>query len=243
LQTGQGSTLETLRAIQQFFVRHAVRLGDVVKSGSLRQLDRAVADLAKHVTAQAGTTAGVKGATEQAKALRAELTEKHMLPIARIAAVDLPRTPALSKLRMPKGNLTVEKLAGAANGMAQQAAPYAQTFIDAGLPPDFLDQLQAAANAAASFGAQRKGSAGAGKAATKGIKDSISAGVRVISAVDGLVRKALDAGVPSDVIIRTEWDSVKKVRKTATRSTTAPEPLPIPPEPAAQTQPSTGAQA
>jgi hypothetical protein len=48
--------------------------------------------------------------------------------------------------------------------------------------------------------------------------------------VDSLVRKELEAGVPTDALILTEWASVKKTRKTATRPVTLPAPVPIPPE-------------
>lgn len=228
MKTHQGITLETLRAIQLFLDKYAARLGDVVKSGSRRQLDQAIADLAALALAQA-TNATAASGVEKAREVRRALVEKHMLPIARIAAVDLPRTPELAGLVVPKGNPTVEKLVVAANKMKQQAAPFAQIFIDAGMPADFLAELDAAANALAIYAAERKGSGAVGKSATQGIKDVISRGTRVITAIDGLVRKTLDPHMPADQIIRTEWKSVKRVRRTASRSAALAEPVPIPP--------------
>lgn len=228
MQTQQGITLETLRAIQLFLDKHAERLGDVQKSGSRRQLDQAVLDLANLATSQA-TNATASSGVEKAKQLRTRLIEQHMLPIARIAAVDLPRTPELGKLVVPRGSPTPERLVQAAHTMRKIATPFAQIFIDAGMPPDFLAELDDAAEAFAKFSAQRKGSVGVGKAATKGIRDTISRGSRVITALDGLMRKALDPHAPEDKLIRTEWLSVKKVRKAASRSAMPLEPVPIPP--------------
>ena len=228
MKTHQGITLETLRAIQIFLDKHAPRLGDVGKSGSRRQLDQVVEDLTAQALAQGTNATAVRG-VEKGRQLRNNLIEKHMLPIARIAAVDLPRTPELAKLVVPKGAPTPEKLVAAARAMKAQATPHAQTFIDAGMPADFLAELDAAATALAMYAAGRKTSVGAGKSATQGIKDVISRGTRVITAIDGLVRKALDPHDPGDQIIRTEWKSVKKVRRTATRSAVPAEPVPIPP--------------
>jgi hypothetical protein len=228
LKTHQGITLETLRAIQIFLDKHASRLGNVGKSGSRRQLDQVVNDLTAQALAQGTNTRGASS-VEKARQLRIDLIEKHMLPIARIAAVDLPRTPELAGLVVPRGTPTPEKLVAAANAMKAQATPYAQTFIDAGMPADFLAELEAAATAFAMYSAGRKTSIGVGKSATKGITAAISRGTRVITAIDGLVRKALDPHEPADQIIRTEWKSVKKVRKTATRSAVPAEPVPIPP--------------
>jgi hypothetical protein len=241
LQTQQGITLETLRAIQCFLDKYAGRLADVVRSGSRRQLDQAVTDLADLATSQA-TNATAASGVEKSRQIRTNLIEKHMLPIARIAAVDLPRTPELAKLLIPRGSPTAEKLVQAAHAMRKTATPFAQTFIEAGMPPAFLDELEDAANALAAFSAQRKGSVGVGKAATRGIKDTISRGSRVITAIDGLVRKVLDPNDPNDQRIRTEWASVKKVRRAASRAATPLEPVPIPPAPGASA-PATGGEA
>jgi hypothetical protein len=229
LQTSQGITLETLRAVLIFLDRHAVRLSPVAKSGSRRQLDQLVADLDDLAIRQATNATVVSGAA-QAKALRQDLIEKHMRPIAQIASVDLPRTPEIAKLAVPKGNPTPEKLMKAADQMRELAAPYAQTFIDAGLPATFLADLNAAAKALIMFSAERKSSVGTGVSATTGIKAASSRASRVIKALDGLVVKELDRRSPEDQRILTEWRSVKRVRKTASRSA-AVEPLPIPPAP------------
>ena len=227
MQTSQGITLETLRAIVLYIDKHAERLSLVVKSGSRRQLDQLVAEL-DGLALRQSTNATILSGAEKAKELRQDLVEKHMRPIVQIASVDLPRTPELARLKVPKGNPTPEKLVKAADQFREIAAPHAKTFIEAGLPENFLQELDAAAKAFMEFTARRKSSVGAGVAATTGIKDTISRASRVIKALDSLVLKQLDRRSPDDQLLRTEWRSVKKVRKTASRSATA-EPLPIPP--------------
>jgi hypothetical protein len=238
LQTFQGVTLETLRAIVFFIDKYADRLGPVVKSGSRRQMDQLITELDELAIRQA-TNATVLSGAEKAKELRQDLVEKHMKPIVQIASVDLPRTPELAKLRVPKGSPTPEKLVKAAEQMRELAAPHAQTFIDAGLPETFLADLTAAAAAFMIFSAKRKGSAGTGKAATSGIKEGISRATRIVKALDGLVLKQLDRRSPDDQLLRAEWAFVKKVRKTASRPGSV-DPLPIPPAEGSVAQASAG---
>jgi hypothetical protein len=233
MQTVQGIMSGVLRAVQQFLDKYTDRLGDVVKSGSRRQLDQAMADLENLASSQASSLSAGKGGTQKAKVLRTELVKKHIVPIARIAAVNIPVTPELAaKFTLPKGNPTAEKLVSFAHGMATSAEPFAATFIAAGMPADFIAQLRAATDAVADYGAKRKGNTSVGEAATKGIRQSLAAGTRVLGAIDGLVVKALDAGVASDAVILAEWAAVKKVRKMAVRPIIPPAPIPIPPAPA-----------
>jgi hypothetical protein len=219
--------LEKLRAAQLFLDKYASRLGALVESGTRRQLDQAVVDLETLAESQA-TSENTTSRAPKARELRHDLIERHMLPILRLASVNLPRTPELAKLAVPKGTPTPERLVLAARVMGQAVAPFAQTFIDAGMPPTFLQELEAAADAVASFAAERKRSIGVGKAATEGIRATISRGGRVITAIEALIRKVLDRRSPDDKIIRDEWDSVKKARKTGGRSAPS-EPVPIPP--------------
>jgi hypothetical protein len=233
LETLQGIMLEKLRAVQLFLEKYITRLVNVGNSGSRRQLDQAVADLENLAESQA-TSENTTSRAPKARELRHDLIEKHMLPILRLASVNLPRTPELAKLAIPKGTPTPERLVLAAKVMGQVVTPFAQTFIDAGLPPTFLEELDAAANAVANFAADRKRSIGVGKAATEGIRATLSRAGRVITALEALIRKDLDSRNPADKIIRDEWNSVSKARKTGVRSAAA-EPVPIPP--AAQAEP------
>jgi hypothetical protein len=48
---------------------------------------------------------------------------------------------------MPRGRPTTERLAAAANGMAKAAVPFSPVFVSAGLPQDFVAQLNTATDA------------------------------------------------------------------------------------------------
>jgi hypothetical protein len=228
MQTQQGTSLERLRAARLFLDKYPERLGDVVKSGSRRQLDQAIADLESLALSQATGGTVVSGKQKTAE-LREELVVKHMLPISRIAAVDIPARPELADLKMPRGKPTPEKLVAAARAMAARAASFANIFMDAGLPSTFLEALVDAAAALAFLAAKRKYNGASGATATKGIRDAVSRGSRVMTALDGLMLKALDRRSNGDRLILSEWKSVKRVRKIATRSSALLEPVPIPP--------------
>jgi hypothetical protein len=217
-----------LRAARQFLDKYTERLDGVVKSGSRRQLDKAISDLEGLALSQATGGTMVSG-KEKIAQLRAELVEKHMVPIARIASVDLPAKPELAPLKLLPGKPTPEKLVAAARAMGATAEPFAQIFIDAGMPTTFLDELETSAATLADFAARRKGKRAEGIQATKGIRATVSQGARIMSALDGLVGKSLDRRSAADKLILTEWKSVKRVRKVATRSPASLEPVPIPP--------------
>lgn len=236
MQTTQGSVLDTLRAIQQFLDDNAAKLGNVVQSGTRRQLNQVVAQLAAFAATQSGKKTA--GDVAHAKALRVALVDDHMTVIARIAAVDLPQTPQLQNLRMPKGKLTLAKLVAYAHAMANTATPHSDIFVAAGMSPDFLAQLNAAADAVETFDSQRKQLRAGSTAATGGIKTSLSAASRIVSVIDGMVKTALKG----DTTLLTFWSSVKKARKAVSRPASPPAPLTIPgtPEASPAVPPTTG---
>jgi hypothetical protein len=75
---------------------------------------------------------------------------------------------------MPREKPTVEKLAAAASGMAKTAAPYAEVFISAGPPQDFIAQLTAATDAMAGAISERTSSPGRRRGPTVGLKEGLS---------------------------------------------------------------------
>ena len=60
METLQGSTLQSLVAVQSFLDTHQDKLGSVAISGSRRKLDDLVAQLANHATVQQGSTFAVR---------------------------------------------------------------------------------------------------------------------------------------------------------------------------------------
>jgi hypothetical protein len=146
MRTTQGTVFQSLRAIKGFLDEHADKLTSVLASGAYKRLEDIINSLDTHAADQTGSFIEGQSLTQRQRNLRTVLRRDHMAAIARIARADLPSTPEFRPLRMPRGRITPEKLAAAASGMAQVAARYTDTFTAAGLPADFVAQLNTAAD-------------------------------------------------------------------------------------------------
>lgn len=222
----QTTMLQSLRAAEAFVDDHADKLGGVVQTGAKQRLAAAIAALDDHVAMQAGGVIEAKGLTRKQRALRVALLRDHMTSIARIARADLPHTPELAALRMPKGHPSVERLAQAATGMAQAVEPHAAVFTAAGMQPDFIAQLtQAADELLASIG-ERTQSKSRSRGATAGLKATLSEGRKVVWVLDSFVRTALK----DDAALLAEWESTIHVPQRGGRSegSTTPSVSPAP---------------
>jgi hypothetical protein len=214
MQTTQGSMLQSLRAVQAFLDQNAEPLASVVKTGARQQLADAIAVLSGHASDQTGSNLASQGATLKQRALREALLRDHMAPISRIARADLPVTPEVEPLRMPKGKPTVERLAAAAHGMAKAATRFTEVFVAAGLPLDFVAQLNAATDAMLATGTERMQRRGLRSGATQGLRQKLSAGRRIVHVLDAFVKSALK----DDPSLLANWNVVKRVQKTTGRA-------------------------
>jgi hypothetical protein len=224
MRTVQGTTLQSLRAAKGFLVEHADKLPGLQETGASKRLDDAIAALDDHASNQSGSFIDSQLLTERQRNLRLVLRRDHMAPISRIARADLPNTPEFRPLRMPRGKITPEKLAAAATGMAQIAGRYTDTFTAAGLPANFVEQINTAADDMLSALANRTRSRGRRRGATSGLKEKLSEGRRVIGILDSFVQKALQSN-PS---LLADWNLVARVPKTAVRSSATDPALPAP---------------
>jgi hypothetical protein len=240
MQTTQGNVLRSLRNVQSFLDEHADKLAGVIKTGTRQRLDDIIVALSAYLSDQTGGLLAAKGSTQKQHALRQALLRDHMAPINRIAKVELPHTPELTPLLMPKGKPTLEKLAAAAYGMAETAAPHAAVFTGAGLPDDFITQLTGAANAMIASLGERSASRGKRRGATSGLKADLTAGRKIVHVLDTFVRSALK----DDPALLANWNLVKRVEKVpgraagtvASPATTPTPPVPVPtPAPAVPT--------
>jgi len=226
MRTTQGSMLASLRAVKNFIDTNAAVLGSVVNTGARKRLDDAIAALSEHVATQTGSNLAAQGATQQQYALRKVLLRDHMAPIARIARADLPVSPAIEPMRMPKGRPTIERLAAAAYGMAKAAAPFTDTFVAAGLSEDFVKQLTDATDAMLATLGSRTQSRGLRGGATEGLKTRLTDGRRVVGVLDAFVKTALK----DDPALLANWNIVKRVQKVAAGPTPlGPDPAPVAP--------------
>jgi hypothetical protein len=236
MQTAQGSMLVSLRGVEAFLEQNAAALADVVNTGARKKLTDAIAALSTYTSDQTGNVLVSKGSTKNQRSLRQALMRDHMAPIARIAKGELPQTPQIEPLRMPRGRPTSPKLAAAADGMAKAAAPYASVFTDAGRPVDFIARLNKATEALLVSLGEHANLRGNRKVATAGVKAKLSAGRHSVRVIDAYVQSALK----DDPILLAGWNSVRRVQLTGLRSqgspAVAPAPSPVPaPAPASTT--------
>lgn len=222
MQTVQGNLLQSLRAVEEFLDVNAATLDGVVKTGTRQKLGETIAALEMYVAEQAGSSLASQGATQQNRALRLTLVRDHMAPIARLVEADLPPAHQVDALRMPQQSWSIERLAAAAHGMAQAAAPYSDEFVRAGLRPDFVTRLTAAADAMVEAVSERAQSRGRLSGATKGLKTTLTAGRKLVRAIDAFVASEL-ADNPA---LLANWKRVKRVRKVPVRSDAAGNPAP-----------------
>ena len=210
MQVTQGNVLHTLLAVRRFLADNGAKLGTVVTTGSVQKLNDAITQLDALIATQGASNVQAKGATRKQEALKKALVRDHMTKIARIAAAELPATPEITVLRMPRGRPTVAQLAAAAQGMAGAVGQFASVFTDFGVTPGFVAELQAAARdmvAAQVQGSQHKGTRGA---ATKGLKLQLAHGRKIVRVLDAFVRSALK----DDHATLAAWESVKRVAKS-----------------------------
>jgi hypothetical protein len=216
MQTTQGSVLESLRSVQTFLTDNADKLGDVAKTGARQKLDEAIVELTTHAEEQQGRHLAAQGNTQEQRSLQVILRRDHMAPIARIARAELPPTPAVEPLKMPRGRPTVARLAALADGMANAAAPFADTFISAGLPQDFIAQLRAATGAMLSAVDERNQNRGKRGGATTGLKQKLGRARRIVHVLDAFIQTQLK----DDPALLSSWNIVKRVRRPSNRPAT-----------------------
>lgn len=214
MQTTQANMLQSLRTVEGFLEENGARLAGVVQTGARQKLQDAIAELSGHVSAQTGNTLTAQGLTGRQRTLKQALLRDHMAPISRIARAELPQTPEVEPLKMPRGNPGVEKLAAAAYGMATAAAPYGGVFTAAGLPADFIVRLERAADAMVVSLSERSQTRGKRSGATTGLKAKLTTGRRIVHVLDAFVRSALI----DDPSLLSSWNTIKRVQRSGARS-------------------------
>jgi hypothetical protein len=215
MNKSQAPMLQSLRAVERFLDIHAPLLGNVPETGARQDLADMVTQLAAHVATQSASAINAQSSTQRQRELRDEVVNGHMAPIARIAASKLPNTPALKPLRMPKGEPGVEKLAAHARGMGEAASQHAAVFVAAGLPVDFVAQLNATVDAMLGAVQSRTQSKGALTGATSGLKITLAQARKVVGVLDVFVKRALKDN-PS---LLANWNTVQRVQLTGTART------------------------
>lgn len=214
MQTRQGHGVDALRAVQLFLLENEASLGGVARSGARQRLDAVLAQLEVQATDQASGALEQQMATQLSHVRRDELVRLHMAAIVAAARLEARRIPELAALRMPRGNLSVARLAAEAMGMASMASKHEAVFLAAGLPPNFVEELREAAQGmtdARGFHLYRRASVGG---ATTGIRVALTTGRRLVALLDKLIRR--DARHDSALLM--SWEAVKQTHRIGRRA-------------------------
>ena len=218
MRTNEANQLEALRSVQAFLDEHQNRLPAIATSGMRRQLDDALARLAQHADDQTSSAAWSRNCTRRYHTARHRLLRSHIVPIALIARTTQPPLSTLEQFRIPHGKPTALQLAAAAHAMAEAAAPHADTFIAAGMPANFLEELERAIDAMMSELAARAQERARHRIATEALRTGIASARRMVQVLDAFVRSEceLDAGMIGG------WESVTHVRRSTHTAATSP---------------------
>jgi hypothetical protein len=208
--TAQGNTLLSLVNVRAFLTENDASLPGVNSTGARNKLDTSIQELEEHVASQTGHALSAKGTTRRQRTLRRELLRDQMAPIALIAKAELTGTPEIGPLMMPRGKPGTERLVGAAQGMAQAAAPHTAVFVANGLPADFGERLIAKAAELRDSLTTRANSRAKVKGVTLGLHARLVSARRTVHILDAFVRTALK---DNPTLLGT-WNRIKRVPKT-----------------------------
>jgi hypothetical protein len=226
--------LAALRTARQFLDAKSAALGTINTSGALKTLDTAIYTIAALAETQERHRILVTGQLNDERRLSEKFRRKHLRPIAEIAQAKLPdEVDLLSNLKVPRHTSNSTTLVARGNAMGDAVAPFTQTFLDAGLPTDFVAQLKAAAEQLAKA-VSNKGNLRSGRrGATDGITKEVRKARKAVRVIDAMVKAQLQANEP----LVTEWrDAVRVIRGGSARLKQVPSPAPVTAQPATQSE-------
>ena len=208
----------------EFIIEFADVLGTIPTCGARVKLQDARAILDVHFAAQDEGVRSAMSATDTKRTLRTHLEKEVMSTISRVATAEQPNVPELRPFKSVRGAFSYRRLISAAEGMAVAVLPYKDTFIAAGLAPDFITQLQGATDALKASlttpSTRRRKAIGA----TAGVKKAIISGRQAIHVLDALISIALK----HDPVRLAQWKSAKRVKKARTITSTTTNPATTP---------------
>jgi hypothetical protein len=222
----EDEVLQAIAAAHQFIGRHA-QLATVSQAGAYLELGDVLARVRDHAAGQVSGTIAGKSATQSVRAARESLMEQHMAPIASIADMLVERQPEVTGIRMPTSYLASERLIAYARGMADAAKRFKDDFVEAGLPTDFLEQMEESIQRLEEASVQPKQHRARRGGATEGVGIELSRARKLLNVMDSFVRRE----VRDDKALMAEWKVVKRLprpKKAPAELSTPQEPLALP---------------
>ena len=198
---------DTLVRVQRFLDDNAAAFGPVNTSGARQALDAAAQQLTASAVAQREHAIGSTGETGKQRALRLALRTQFLRPIAKVASAELTEVPEFSSMRLPSKDLRGSALVTAAHVMANAAEPYKETFVGAGLRPDFLDGLRALAGELDASLGGRMDHVIARRASTIALRTQTSSGRAALRLLDAAVAQQ----IPDDQQLLAEWQAARRI--------------------------------
>ncbi|HEY4130929.1 MAG TPA: hypothetical protein VGM50_09950 [Gemmatimonadaceae bacterium] len=204
----QNAVLGALRHAQTFFDENPTAVAGL-SATARNELDRVTDAFSKEAVNQDAGLRGTEGEVSRGRSLRTALRAKHMAPIAEVAKYKLQSMPEFSSLTLPSVNISEESLVASATSMADAAAVHAQTFIDSGLLPSFVDDLRTATKAVSISSADRATLKGVRNGGTAGLDAWEKQGRAMLRVLDRLVL----AQIGDDAALRRRWETAKAVQR------------------------------
>jgi hypothetical protein len=218
MQARYTQLLTALRQAQKFLDGNDATLAPVNATGARKSFDAIATKIAEMGESQGTHRMQTTGERRRELKLAEQLRRKHLRPIVRIARARLATSPELAELALPPFKTPSAALARNAKSMRDLVEPKKQLFIDAGLAPDFLDQLTTAADAVVEAIGSKGSSRGSRMKATDTIaKETVNAN-RELQILDSMVRAHLELEEP----LITEWRDACRVIRRASRGVKQP---------------------
>lgn len=241
LKKPQEQVYNTGRRVQAFLDANDSFFGSINKSDTRSELDTVVTEIGAASGNQAGERVTALGETANQRTLRVALRDNHMRKIAAVARLKLRSVPNFEAFTMPGAHVRVGTLVAHALGMADAAQPYQQVLIGAGLPPDCLAQLTAAAAAVQASIDIRAKSLGKKSNATGLLTELEHRARTVFKTLNHFVAPILAADVGHAGLLA-EWNTTRRITVRGPVVGLAPQATaqgtpPVPPTPPVATPP------
>jgi hypothetical protein len=209
MNSHQKRTLQSFRRVQNWIAtRPELASNNPAFAAQSTEFDTVVASVGTIAAEQETHRRGVTAARVEASALRKELFQHHIRPVAAMARVVIPDIARMTvALRAPSANIDAEGLIAAAESMAQASERYTDVLVKRGLPADFVAQLRSATKefrGAIDAGGEARGGR---RGATKGLMDALGRGRKLVSTIGVLVTRALR----NDPQALAEWQQITRV--------------------------------
>jgi hypothetical protein len=139
--------IQALDRVEGYLTRNRDAMQGVVNAEAYQYLTASRDRMGVRMKAQDAFAREAQSSATTTAVLKEQLLREHMRPIATVARARLQAVGELGALTVSTHGKRRGTLVSAGYGMAEAARKYEQTFLTAGLPPDFIARLIAATDA------------------------------------------------------------------------------------------------